>query len=363
MAWKIAAKNETEAEIILFDDIGKWWGGKSAKDFVKEIKDLGDITKINLRINSGGGDVFEAQAMYSYLRTHKAHKTVRIDGLAASAASFLAMAGDKIVMPSNALMMIHNPATIVWGEAEEMRKVAEFLDKVRDTIAAVYMAKTGLPEEKIKSMMDDETWMDADEALSLGFCDETDDAIEIAASARSLTDGDIAWRTAAGVAQFSRALGAKMPEAAKKVPLTLETAQNITKPKEEPILDIKNAADLEKEYPQIVKEVRDAADEAAYARGVEAERARLRALDGLAGPGRDAIIAKAKYEEPKDARDIAVELLQATNNAEALADRRLDAAATDAALQPSAALTSQEAIDAAAGRVADEINEMRGYKK
>ncbi|MDR1875729.1 MAG: Clp protease ClpP [Synergistaceae bacterium] len=263
MGWKIAAKNEAEAEIMLFDDIGQWWG-KSAKDFVKEIKDLGDITKITLRINSGGGDVFEAQAMYSYLRTHRAHKTVRIDGLAASAASVLAMAGDKIIMPSNALMMIHNPSTVVWGEAEEMRKVAGFLDKVRDAISAVYRAKTGLSEEKIRSMMDDETWMDADEALSLGFCDETDEAIEIAACARSLTEGDIAWKTAAGVAKFSRALGGKMPEAAKKVPLTLESepkstlpekkTQNTTKTtktEEETVLDIKNAADLEKEYPQV----------------------------------------------------------------------------------------------------------------
>jgi ATP-dependent protease ClpP protease subunit len=279
MAWTVKAvkaKDEIEAEVLLYDEIGEWWG-KSAKDFVKEIKDLGDVSKITLRINSAGGEVFDAQAMYSYLRTHRAYKTVRIDGLAASAASFLAMVGDKIIMPINAIMMIHNPATFAWGEAKDMRKAADFLDKVRDIFAAVYVVKTGLDDEKIKSMMDEETWMSADEALSLGFCDET--------------------------------------------------------------------------------------DAAAYERGVQAERGRLKALDGLTGTGREAIIAKAKYDEPKDARDIAIELLQASANAAALEARQSDAAAVNAVLVPTVTPTAQEAINDAVAKVADEINAMRGYKK
>lgn len=355
---------------MLYDDIGEY-RGKSAKDFVTEIKDLGDVSKITLRINSNGGEVFDAQAMYSYLRTHKAYKTVRIDGLAASAASVLAMVGDKIIMPANALMMIHNPATIVWGEAEDMLKAADFLNKVRDVIATIYMSKTNLDYDKIVSMMDQETWMTADEALSLGFCDEKDEAIEVAARARSLTEGDIVWKTAAGTSRFSRFLGAKMPESAKKVPLILEfEAKNsgndvatAVKTKEETVLDVKNVSDLEKTYPRLVSEIRDAADNAAYARGIEAERGRLKALDDLSGPGREAIIAKAKYEDPKDARDIAMELLAAGNNAAALAARRSDAAEVGAVLIPSAAPTNQERIDNAAAKIADEINAMRGYKK
>jgi ATP-dependent protease ClpP protease subunit len=369
MAWTVKAakaKDEIEAEILLYDEIGEWWG-KSAKDFVKEIKDLGDISNITLRINSAGGEVFDAQTMYSYLRTHKAHKTVRIDGLAASAASFLAMAGDKIIMPANAMMMIHNPVMFSWGEAEDMRKAANFLDKVRDTIAAVYVAKTGLDQNKIKSMMDEETWMTANEALSLGFCDETDEAIEIAACARSLTEGDISWETAAGASIFSRSLGAKMPEGAKKVRLKLATQPTATAPvseiqnqsKEETVLDIKNTADLEKEFPQFAAEIRNTADTAAYERGVQAERERLKALDGLIGPGRETVIAKAKYEEPKDARDIAMELLQASTNAEMLKNRQEDANAVNAALAPN---ISGKSEDEAAARVASEINEIRGYK-
>jgi hypothetical protein len=271
-------------------------------------------------------------------------------------------------------MMIHNPASWGWGEASEMRELADVLDKVRDTIAAVYAARSGLEYEKIVSMMDEETWMTADEALALGFCDETGEAIEVAACARSLTEGDIAWKTAAGEARFSRALGAKMPESAKKVPLILEHETKIlekkhqnmnidvktnVKTKEESVLDIKNTADLEKNFPQLVNEIRDAA----YARGVEAEQGRLKALDGLAGAGREEIIAKAKYEEPKEARDVAMELLAATANVAALADRQSDASAVNAVLIPSVTPTAQEAIDDAAAKVADKINAMRGYRK
>lgn len=384
MAWTIKATGEktgeNEAEILLYDIIGGYDDDcvrQSAKIFIDKLKALGSVREISLRINSAGGDVFEAQAIYSYLKTHKAHKTVRIDGLAASAASLVAMAGDEIIMPDNALMMIHNPATVAWGEAAEMRKAAELLDKVRDTLAAVYVAKTGLEYEKIISMMDEETWMTADKALELGFCDETSDAIEIAASAYSLTEGDIAWKTAVGEARFSRSLGAKMPELAKKVPLILisepvKNAPNSVTPllesrnkriEEESVLDIKNTADLEKNYPQLVNEIRDAADGAAYTRGVEAERARVKALDGLAGPGREALIAKAKYEEPKDARDIAMELLQASARVAELEARRSDAAVVNDVLVPSVTLTAQEAIDNAAAKIADEINGMRGYKK
>jgi ATP-dependent protease ClpP protease subunit len=388
MAWAIKATNENEAEILLYDIIGGYdneWKKNSAKNFIDKVKALGsNVQQISLRINSAGGDVFEAQAMYSYLRTHKAQKIVRIDGLAASAASLVAMAGDTIIMPANAMLMIHNPASFVWGEASEMREVAEVLDKIRDTIAIVYVSKTGIDCDKIKAMMDAETWMTADEALGLGFCDETDAAIEVAACARSLTEGDISWTTTAGEAIFSRALGAKMPAEAKKVPLILANSpdgkpQNGKKPynmainvkaeektTEEKTMDIKDIADiadLESAYPQFVNEVRDAASSAAYERGVQAERERLKALDSLTGPGREAIIAKAKYEDPKDARDIAMELLQASNNAAALTERQSDASVMNFVLTPSMIQTVQEALDTATTNVVAKINEMRGYLK
>ena len=187
--WKVTAKSETDAEILLYDVIGESgyeddFGCQGAKKLISQIKALGDVKDITLRINSVGGDVFEAQAMYSYLKNHPANITVRVDGLAASAASVVAMAGSKVIMPSNALMMIHNPAGGVWDEAEDMRDTAEILDKIRDTIANVYVAKTGLDREKVISMMDSETWMTATEAHVLKFCDEVSEAVEL----------DILWR-------------------------------------------------------------------------------------------------------------------------------------------------------------------------
>jgi len=370
MAWTVNAKSETEAEILLYDNISKYWG-KSAKDFIKDVKDLGNVLSMTVRINSTGGDVWEAQAMYNYLRTHRAHKTVRIDGLAASAASVVAMIGDKIIMPENALMMIHNPWTFALGESSELLKTVEMLDKVRDTIVAVYAAKTGLEYAQLKTMMDEETWMSAEEALSLGFCDETGDPIEIAASAQSLTEGDVTWKTAVGAAQFSRNLAAKMPEAAQKVRLFLTAPRNETKPpaenpqnkiqtKEELELEIRNVAELEAAYPQLVAETRAAAVEA----GVNGERERLRALDRLAGEGRDAIIAKAKYEEPKDARDVAIELLQASKNAAAHQDRKDDAAAVNGVLPPAnGGPTAKERDEEVEAKMAAAIDKARGYTK
>ena len=174
--WKVTAKSETEAEVLLYDYISGFdddeWGLMSAKGLINKIKALGNIKNITLRINSVGGDVFQAQAMYNYLKSHPANITVRIDGLAASAASVVAMAGNKIIMPSNALIMIHNPAGGVYGEAEDMRDTAEILDKIRDTIANIYVAKTGLKREKVIAMMASETWMDANEEHELKFCDE-----------------------------------------------------------------------------------------------------------------------------------------------------------------------------------------------
>jgi len=130
---------------------------------------------IDLRINSGGGEVFEGQAIYSLLNQYKTNsgETVRvfIDSLAASIASVIAMAGDEILMAENALFMVHNPWTWGGGTAKELRETANVLDKVRDTLITVYDRRTGLGRDKIGAMMDAETWFDASEAVDMGFAD------------------------------------------------------------------------------------------------------------------------------------------------------------------------------------------------
>jgi ATP-dependent protease ClpP protease subunit len=184
--WEVknSASNNKKGEILIYGDIVnyRWYEEDvSATSLIKDIKALGDITELDIRINSGGGSVFTAAAILSYLRSHKAFKTVYIDGLAASAASVIAMAGDKVCIPSHAMMMIHNPATIAWGDSREMRKVADTLDKIRDSIVNAYQVKCHKDTQLIMDMMDEETWMTGKDAVEQGFADVVLDNVEITA--------------------------------------------------------------------------------------------------------------------------------------------------------------------------------------
>lgn len=360
--WKVTAKSDSEAEILLYDEISDLNAESmrlvNAKGLINKIKALGNIENITLRINSVGGDVFEAQAMYSYLKNHPANITVRIDGLAASAASLVAMAGNKVIMPSNALMMIHNPAGGVWGEAEDMRDTAEILDKIRDTIANVYIAKTGLDREKVISMMDSETWMTATEAHEMKFCDEVADAVEI--TAKAVKSGTI-FSNGFGFSRIDEFLSAKLPKNAVKINTPPEPKEETKEAKTE--MDIKNITELEKTYPDFTNEIKKSADTEGYNRGVQAERERLKALDSLNAPGREAIIAKAKYEDPKDARDIAIEILQAANAQTQLTALHQDAAVVNGALPPEKNTPEDKADEEAAiDAIANELNRLRGFK-
>ncbi len=127
---------------------------------------------ITVWINSPGGDCFAAAQIYNMLTSYAGHVTVKIDGLAASAASVIAMAGDTVMVSPVSMMMIHNPATIAMGDRGDMQKAIEMLDGVKDSIINAYVAKTGLSRNKLSKLMDDETWMDANMAIDLHFADE-----------------------------------------------------------------------------------------------------------------------------------------------------------------------------------------------
>ena len=171
--WNFINKGKT-GELMLYGEISSvtWYGDEvTPKNFKADLDALGDIDTLNIYINSPGGDVFAGQSIYSMLTRHKAKKTVYVDGLAASISSVIAMAGDVIKMPKNAMMMIHNAWTIAAGNKDDLRKIAEDMEKIDETIVGVYAAKTGKSEEDIKALMDAETWMGADEAVELGFAD------------------------------------------------------------------------------------------------------------------------------------------------------------------------------------------------
>jgi ATP-dependent Clp protease protease subunit len=182
----VAAKSAAEATIYLYGLIGSSWFDEaiSANQFRKDLTALGDVKTIHLRINSEGGDVFDGQAIYSLLTQHKARVIVHVDGLAASAASFVAMAGDEIEVAESAWMMIHDAWSIALGNAAEMRRVADLLESVSGSIADIYTARTKNKLADVKQWMAAETWWSGKECVEHGFADRTVENMKVAASVR-----------------------------------------------------------------------------------------------------------------------------------------------------------------------------------
>ena len=170
-------KSEKEAELLLYGVIGDegFWSDITAKEFSDELKAVEDAKIIRVRVNSPGGDVFAGQAIYSMLKRCKAEVVGYVDGLAASIASLVLMACDKVIMPKNSMMMIHKPWTATAGNANDMEKVIETLNKVEEAMLAAYVDKTGMAEDEIKELLAAETWLTASDAVAKGFADEIEE--------------------------------------------------------------------------------------------------------------------------------------------------------------------------------------------
>ena len=181
--YKINARDGGIAEIALFDEIGGW--GITARQFAQELSSYRDISLIKLYIHSPGGDVFEGMAIYNLLLNHPARVEGEVLGLAASMGSVIAMACDTLIMPENAMMMIHRPWGIQGGDADSMRRYAELLDKVEDTLVTAYTTKTGKSADEIKTMLAAETWLTGAEAVEQGFADQLAQPLQMAASLTS----------------------------------------------------------------------------------------------------------------------------------------------------------------------------------
>lgn len=185
-SFEIRNKSATKAEIIIYEQIGEsfWGGGISAKSFSEELKKLDpSVNEITVRINSPGGDVFDGIAIYNRLKQHKAKVIVCIDGLAASIASVIALAGDEIQMGEGALFMVHLPWTMAMGNRNDLENTINRLVDVEDQLVRIYKNKTGMDSTEIKKMLEQETWMDADQALDMGFVDtKVEETVPIAAA-------------------------------------------------------------------------------------------------------------------------------------------------------------------------------------
>ena len=211
---KQQAKSPGTVELYIYGDIEgdgvDWWTGEkiesdtSADHIRKEIEAFGDVRTVELHINSMGGSVFEANAIVNYLRRLKADTIAYVDAFACSAASAIACACDMVVMPRNSVMMIHNPWTVAIGNAKELRKAADDLDVLSEAFATVYLDKADgkLDEKRLTKLLDEETYLTAEQAYDLGLCDEIeqfdavmrdpDNVAKAAAKARHIDLGKIA---------------------------------------------------------------------------------------------------------------------------------------------------------------------------
>ena len=181
--WYKALKVNNAVELDLFDEIGGW--GIYAKDLKDELSNMiGNPTEeVVVNINSPGGSVFEGIEIYNYLKGLPNKVTVKINSLAASIATVIALGADELEISESAFFMIHNPWTMAGGEADDLRKQADVLDKIKDTIVNIYKKNSNLEESKLTALMNEETWLTGAEALEYGFADRLTEGVAIAAMA------------------------------------------------------------------------------------------------------------------------------------------------------------------------------------
>jgi ATP-dependent protease ClpP protease subunit len=183
-----AGSEPTNAELLIFSVIGDWedLGEVSARQFAGDLAKLpSSVKRLDIHINSPGGSVSEANGIYSRLADHRSEKIVYVDGLAASAASIIAMVGHRICIRANANMMIHLPSALALGNADDMRTVAAALDSVTESMINIYAKKTRLKRDEIRSLMAAETWFSPQQAIEKGFADELRGVIKTAAIANT----------------------------------------------------------------------------------------------------------------------------------------------------------------------------------
>lgn len=207
--------NESQGEIDIFGDIAdsKWWDDDvTPKDIINQLNKLKDIKELAVNINSYGGSVFAGNAIFNIIdnfkKTNDCKVTTRIFGLAASMGSGIAMVGDEIVMPENALMMLHKPMADAYGNVEKLQKTIELLNKSEEALVSNYMRHFKGSEDELKELLANETWLTANEAFEYGLCTEVAESIEIAASAKGVNVGNVEYHS-----EIAKIIKSKIPDA------------------------------------------------------------------------------------------------------------------------------------------------------
>ncbi len=356
--WEINNVSENKAELLIYGPISEmslFGDSVTPKEFAEDLKNLGDVSEIDIRINSGGGDVFAAHAIYNQLKSHKASVNVYVDGLAASAASVIAMAGDKIYMPSNAMMMIHNPLTIAIGEVKDFEKAIDMLNQAKKSIIASYRVKTGKQHQELSDLMDEETWMIGEDAFEKGFIDEVLDPVEVSATNdnKFIANGvehDMSQYKSAPVTELTNNFSMGVVASTHQ-----KSIKNSTQ-KEEEDMDYEK---LKNEHPKLFDQV--------LQEGVSNERERIKAIEDIVLPGNEEVANKAKFETGVSAEQFAMDAIKAEKEKgnQYLANRNDDAVeAGDIHGAPPANNDSQQKEqDSIAEKMANAANKSRGAVK
>ena len=314
--WNVMKNDEEKsAELILYGSIGsdEYWDDISDKAFKQDIENLGDVENITLHINSPGGSVFSAVAIANTLKNHKAKITANIDGLAASAATIITSACDTVRMPKNALFMVHNPITFAYGNNQDMQKTLEMLNKVKNSIIETYLNKAKTDKETLSELMDNETWMSAEEAKEYGFVDEIlDESVEKEVIENKLIINNMAF----DISRFKNFKEKKNQE-----PRVINISVNSTGNPEEIADKFRNILnstenqkneggnmtleELKNKFPELYNQIFDEGKEA----GITKERERMREIDNLDISNYSELVENAKYNEPVEASVLAVNIL------------------------------------------------------
>lgn len=328
--WKFKnlAEDDEKAELLLYGDIAErsWWNDTATpKKFADDLAALGSVKEITVYINSGGGDVFAAQAIGNMLERNSATVIAHIDGLCASAATIVACHADKVVAAADASYMVHPPSMGVcdYLTAEDMRNCLKALDTIRGNIVTLYAKKTGRSEDECGTWMDETNWWTAAQAKENGFVDEVDD--EESDAVVENRNGMLFVNSIGMGLPFDKAPDFVKSRMGAKTPGGFSNATNNpgqTGTQEEEAMEIKNKDDLMKAYPDMVNEIRkDAAMDA-----INRERARIKDIQDMTLPGMEQTMQDALYgEHPMDATAYAKEVAkvakkQAQNHVEALHD-------------------------------------------
>lgn len=327
--FRAAADKGTAPELILYGDIASetWWGDEvTPRQFSDELNALGAVSEIVVRINSGGGDVFAANAIYTRLKDNAAKITVKIDGWAGSAATIVAMAGDVIEIPGNGVFMVHDPKMGARGyfSAEDFVKAAEELNVIKNSIVNGYALKTKKDPEEIAAIMAAETWYDGKQAVDAGFCDRLmfEDAKTTVENMGKVVVNSVSMDLERfpnlSVSLLNR-LTASTSGGFSNTPTTPKITEKERKTMGPENKEIKTPADLKAAYPDLVKQIEDAA--------TTAERKRIQDIEGVALAGFEQIVNAAKFDNPVSAGDVATQIVAAQKKQAAgyIADRNDDA--------------------------------------